>query len=130
MQRIFSSPHIIDLVLVLTLLEAIGLLLARRRLVNRSALGREVTPRPRPKGSSASAAQAETAAPPGPIEPSKPTENDPLRPIGVVRMLLPGVFLMLAIRAALDGTAWPWLPLALAAALVAHLADLRQRWFG
>jgi hypothetical protein len=43
-------------------------------------------------------------------------------------MLLPGVFLMLALRAALAGAVWPWLPAALAAALVAHLADLRRRW--
>jgi hypothetical protein len=45
-------------------------------------------------------------------------------------MLLPGVCLMLALRAALAGSAWPWVPLALAAALLAHLADLRARWRG
>ncbi|WP_428491294.1 hypothetical protein [Rhodopila sp.] len=122
MQRIFSSPHIVDLVLALTLLEAIGLLLACRRVANRS------TP-PRPRGSSASAAHGETA-PPGSVEPAQATERRAIRPIGIVLMLLPGVFLMLAIRAALDGTTWPWLPAALAASLVAHLADLRQRWFG
>jgi len=49
------------------------------------------------------------------------------RPDAVIRMLLPGVCLMLAIRAALVGAAWPWVPAALAAALVAHMADLRNR---
>lgn len=95
MQRIFSSPHIIDLVVALTVLEAIGLLLARRRFGDRT-----------------------------------PGGCGGIRPIGIVLMLLPGLFLMLAVRAALDGAAWPWVPAALAAALVAHLADLRQRWVG
>ncbi len=44
------------------------------------------------------------------------------------RMLLPGVCLMLALRAALAGDVWPFVPLALTAALIAHLADLRGRW--
>jgi hypothetical protein len=50
-----------------------------------------------------------------------------LEPVAVVLMLLPGVFLLLALRAALTGAdpativAWP------AAALAAHLADLWAR---
>jgi hypothetical protein len=47
-------------------------------------------------------------------------------PIGL--LLLPGVCLMTAIRAALSGMAWPWVPAALAGALVAHLLDLWARW--
>ncbi|MGD0103961.1 MAG: hypothetical protein ABSC06_07975 [Rhodopila sp.] len=43
-------------------------------------------------------------------------------------MLLPGVFLLLALRAALAGVPWPWVSAALGAALVAHLLDLRSRW--
>lgn len=54
--------------------------------------------------------------------------RSPLRPSGIVVMLLPGISLMLALRAALGGAAWPWVPAALAAALVAHLADVRERW--
>jgi hypothetical protein len=50
------------------------------------------------------------------------------RDIGL--MLLPGIFLLVALRVALAGAAWPWVPLALIAALVAHLLDLRQRWRG
>lgn len=49
--------------------------------------------------------------------------------LSLTRMLLPGVFLMLALRAALDGHPYPFVPLSLAAALAFHLADLRQRWF-
>ena len=45
-------------------------------------------------------------------------------------MLFPGVCLLLAVRAALAGAAWPWVPVALAVALAAHLADLRMRWRG
>ena len=45
----------------------------------------------------------------------------------VAMLLLPGVCLMLGIRTVLAGAAWPWLPVALAGALVAHLADLRTR---
>jgi hypothetical protein len=45
----------------------------------------------------------------------------------VATMLCPGIFLLLALRAALAGAAWPWVPAALAVALVAHLADLRMR---
>jgi hypothetical protein len=46
----------------------------------------------------------------------------------VVAMLLPGICLLLALRAALAGAAWPWVPVALTAALVAHLWDVRLRW--
>jgi hypothetical protein len=45
-------------------------------------------------------------------------------------MLLPGICLLLALRAALSGTAWPWVPAASAGALIAHLADLHRRWRG
>jgi hypothetical protein len=41
--------------------------------------------------------------------------------------LLSGVFLLLAVRAALSGAAPAWLLIWLAAALVAHLADLIRR---
>ncbi len=44
------------------------------------------------------------------------------------RMVLPGLCLMLALRAALSADAWVWVPLALMGALVAHLVDLRWRW--
>ena len=46
----------------------------------------------------------------------------------VVWMLLPGICLLLSVRAALAGAAWPWMPTSLAAALVTHLVDLRKRW--
>jgi hypothetical protein len=45
----------------------------------------------------------------------------------VGRMLPPGICLMVALRAALAGEAWPFVPLALAAALIAHVVDLRGR---
>jgi RsiW-degrading membrane proteinase PrsW (M82 family) len=48
-------------------------------------------------------------------------------PAVIVRMLLPGAFLLLALRAALADAAWPWVPAALTAALVAHLIDLASR---
>jgi hypothetical protein len=84
----FVSPHLVDLVLVLTLVEAVALTIFRRFRV----------------GS--------------------------LRLVGVWLMLLPGVFLMLALRAGLAGAAWPWIPAALVAALITHLLDLRERLRG
>ncbi len=51
-----------------------------------------------------------------------------LSPLAIARMLLPGIALLLALRAALAEAAWPWVPLSLAAALVAHLFDLQGRW--
>lgn len=41
--------------------------------------------------------------------------------------ILPGLMLMLALRAALVGAAWPWIAMSLLGALVAHLADLHRR---
>jgi hypothetical protein len=42
--------------------------------------------------------------------------------------LLAGCALLLALRAALGGAAWPWSAAWLAAAGVAHVADLAMRW--
>ncbi len=42
--------------------------------------------------------------------------------------LLSGACLLLALRGALGGAGWSWIAPCLAAALLAHLADLRQRW--
>jgi hypothetical protein len=86
MATLLVSPHLIDLVLALTLLEVCGLLVWHVR----------------------------TGKGPGPP--------------ALAGLLLPGLCLMLGLRAALAGTAWPWVPLALTAALVAHLADLAARY--
>jgi len=40
---------------------------------------------------------------------------------------LPGIFLLLALRAALTGAGWGWIALFLAASFPAHLADLWRR---
>jgi hypothetical protein len=50
----------------------------------------------------------------------------PVIALGLI--MLPGICLLLALRAALAGRAWPWVPGALTGALIAHLADLRSRW--
>jgi len=49
-------------------------------------------------------------------------------PLPFIINLLAGVFLMLALREALVGAAWPWIGLCLIAALGAHLSDLLWRW--
>lgn len=41
---------------------------------------------------------------------------------------LAGLFLLLALRAALAEASWGWIAAALAGSLLAHLADLRSRW--
>ncbi len=50
-----------------------------------------------------------------------------LAPAAVLGLALPGVALVLALRAALVGAAWPWVAAALTAAFAAHLFDLRLR---
>ena len=50
-------------------------------------------------------------------------------PADAVVILLAGLFLLLALRAALTGAEWFWIALFLFAALIAHLADLRRRWW-
>jgi hypothetical protein len=82
----FATGHIIDLILVLMVVEAVGLAAYAR------ASGRGLR----------------------------------LSDVGVT--LASGVALMLAVRAALVGAGWPWVALALTAALIAHITDLITRW--
>ncbi len=51
-----------------------------------------------------------------------------VRPAAILANLAAGAGLMVALRLALAGAAWPWIGLALAAALAAHLADICQRF--
>ncbi|GAB4353552.1 MAG: hypothetical protein Kow00114_02760 [Kiloniellaceae bacterium] len=51
-----------------------------------------------------------------------------LAPGAMIALLLPGVCLLLALRAAITGADWPSLAFWLLAALLAHLVDLRRRW--
>lgn len=46
---------------------------------------------------------------------------------GIAVALLPGMCLLLALRAALTGADWLWIALWLGAALPAHVADLLRR---
>jgi hypothetical protein len=49
------------------------------------------------------------------------------RPADLLANLLSGAFLLLALRSALVGAWWGWTALCLAAALLAHAADLLPR---
>ncbi len=49
-------------------------------------------------------------------------------PAGLLATMLAGGCLLLALRVALTGASWHWIALLLAAALVAHVADLWRRW--
>jgi hypothetical protein len=53
-----------------------------------------------------------------------------LAPVDLIVMMLAGACLVLALRAVLTGSAWHLVALFLAAALIAHLADLYRRWSG
>jgi hypothetical protein len=53
-----------------------------------------------------------------------------IAPAGLLPNLLAGVCLLLALRASLSGAGWGWIGVCLAAALAAHIADLRHRWRG
>lgn len=50
------------------------------------------------------------------------------RLVALAPNLLAGFCLLLALKAALAGAPTPWIGLALSGSLVAHLADLGQRW--
>lgn len=51
-----------------------------------------------------------------------------IRNLDLLATLVPGVCLMLAVRAALTGLSWPWIGSALAVSLLAHIFDLSRRW--
>lgn len=51
-----------------------------------------------------------------------------LMPGALMRMMVPGLCLMLAMRSIAIGAPWYWLPLLLSAAGAAHAADLKSRW--
>lgn len=46
----------------------------------------------------------------------------------IAGVLLPGLFLLLALRSVVAGSQWMWISAFLLAALVAHMVDLRRRW--
>ena len=48
--------------------------------------------------------------------------------LDIIGNLAAGIFLMLALRAALVGDGWPAIALFLSLALIAHLWDLIRRW--
>jgi hypothetical protein len=85
MDLLFSSGHIVDLILGVIVLEA-AILIARYRATGRG---------------------------PSPVE--------------LIASLIPGAFLLLAVRTALTGAWWGWSALVLAAAGLAHAADLALR---
>lgn len=114
---LLSSPHLIDLVLVFTVLEAAGLIWWRR---SARILWRR---RARPEPAVPNRAETTRALPDRGRTGAQAAAD-------VLLLLLPGVFLMLALRAALEGAAWPWVPAALAGSLVAHIMDMRNRWKG
>lgn len=86
MSQLFDSGRIVDLVLLVTLVEAVLVVAYHRRT------GR------------------------GPA------------PADFLGNLASGVCLMLALRGALTAGWWGWIALALLAAFLAHLIDLRRRW--
>ncbi len=49
------------------------------------------------------------------------------RPGDAALRLAPGIFMLLALRAALTGMTWPWVAGALTLSFPFHLADLRRR---
>jgi len=86
MSALFASGHIVDMILALTLAEAVAVLLFHR------GTGR------------------------GPA------------PADFLVNLLSGIWLLLALRAALTGSWWGWIALCLLGSLLSHLADLARRW--
>jgi len=52
-----------------------------------------------------------------------------IAPTALLSNLAAGAFLLAALRVGMSGAGDAWVGLCLALALVAHLADLRARWF-
>jgi hypothetical protein len=102
-ESLLTSPALIDLIIIFTMIEAVVLIVWCRRNARPPTVSRY-------EGRMIEGRTAGSAA------------------IGLT--LLPGICLLLAVRAALVGAPWPWVPTALTAALVAHLLDLRSRWRG
>ncbi len=48
--------------------------------------------------------------------------------LAIVANLSAGLFLLLALRFALAGAAWPYMAASLACALIAHVVDVARRW--
>ncbi len=86
MEGLFANGRIVDAILALVLVEAIALILIRKRA------GRGLKAR------------------------------------DVIAGLLPGIGLLLALRAALLGNPWTSVALCLVGALLAHVYDLARRW--
>jgi hypothetical protein len=82
MSAFFGSPHMVDLVLVVLLVETLALVFLRSAVTSW---------------------------------------------INIAAAALPGLFLLLALRAALAGGGWVWVALWLAASFPAHLFDLWRR---
>lgn len=86
MAELFLNGHIVDLIVVLVVLEALVLAVYRWQ----RARGIELA--------------------------------------DLVNMLLPGVFLLLALRGALVDAHWIWIAAFLLLSLFFHMSDLRRRW--
>jgi multisubunit Na+/H+ antiporter MnhB subunit len=49
-------------------------------------------------------------------------------PLDLLSVMLAGLFLLLALRAALTGAGWTWIAGFLLAGFLAHMIDLQRRW--
>ena len=102
MESLLTSPALIDLIIIFTMIEAVVLIVWRRR---------------------------NAAGPPFHGVQDGPSKDE--RRLGRDRLDAAAGHLPVAGGAGGPGGGpWPWVPTALTAALVAHLLDLRSRWRG
>ena len=116
MAAFFASGHAVDLVLLVIAVEFAFLSLRRQG----SPLHLDG------RGAEASSALIQTRSATIPI-PARPPSRGKGSWLDRLLALLPGVFMLLALRAALTGAAWPWIAGALAASFPFHLADMARR---
>ena len=129
MAAFFASGHAVDLVLLVIALEFIFLTVRRKEPLPMAEGGGAGV------GVRAPVLQDKTREAPPPLFHIRPASTPipalpPSRGKGLVDRalaLLPGVFMLLALRASLTGAPWPWIAAPLAASFPFHIADLARR---
>ena len=131
MAALFASGHAVDLVLLVIAVEFVFLSLRRQKplpLADGGGAGvGGLAPAVQDMAREAPPALIQTGAASPPIPALPPSANGKGSWLDRLLALLPGVFMLLALRASLTGAPWPWIAAPLAASFPFHIADMMRR---